>query len=269
MIGQAICSVLFLTAIFFITFNLEIREMGLASNLCALLIVLGGTVAATLIAYPLKKLVWTARLLVKSFACREEMKSTIDSIVKLSQIYRTKGIRPLEQELNNLPAGLLKTGIELLAYRYSRDKIEQILHKEALCTHNQCETSHKMLYNMARLAPALGLAGTIISLIRVFGHISDPQNLIGYMAIALLSTFYGVVLANVCFVPLSNKLREFMDQNELQMDIIQEGILDLFDQENPRAIRYKLETLAETMGMSNRVPDRPKLVLLPSHEQAK
>jgi chemotaxis protein MotA len=89
------------------------------------------------------------------------------------------------------------------------------------------------------------------------------------MAIALLSTFYGVVLANVCFVPLSNKLRESMDQNELQMDIIQEGILDLFDQENPRAIRYKLETLSATMGMSNRVPNRPKLVLLPSHEQAK
>ena len=269
MIGQAICSLLFLTAIFVITFNLEIREMGLASNLCALLIVLGGTLAATLIAYPLKKLIWTVRILVKSFTRRDEMKSTIDSIVKLAHIYRTKGIRPLEQELNNLPPGLLRTGIELLAYRYSRDKIEQILHKEALCTHNQCETSHKMLYNMARLAPALGLAGTIISLIRVFGHISDPQNLIGYMAIALLSTFYGVVLANVCFVPLSNKLRESMDQNELQMDIIQEGILDLFDQENPRAIRYKLETLSATMGMSNRVPNRPKLVLLPSHEQAK
>jgi chemotaxis protein MotA len=269
MIGQAICSLLFLTAIFVVTFNLEIREMGLASNICALLIVLGGTLAATLIAYPLKKLIWTARLLEKSFTRREEMKSTIESIVNLAHIYRTKGIRPLEQELSNLPPGLLKTGVELLAYRYSRDKIEQILLKEALCTHNQCETSHKMLYNMARLAPALGLAGTIISLIRVFGHISDPQNLIGYMAIALLSTFYGVVLANVCFVPLSNKLREFMDQNELQMDIVQEGILDLFDQEHPRAIRYKLETLSATMGISNRILNRPNLVLLPSHEQAK
>ena len=269
MIRQAICALLLLTVIFVMTFNLEVKEMGLASNLCALLIVLGGTIAATLIAYPLKKLAWTIRLLKKAFTFREEMNSTIESIVSLAHIYRKKGVRPLEQEANHLPPGLLKTGIELIAYHYSRDKIEQILHKEALCTHNQCETSHKMLYNMARLAPALGLAGTIISLIRVFGHISDPQNLIGYMAIALLSTFYGVVLANVCFVPLSNKLRESMDQNELQMDIIQEGILDLFDQENPRAIRYKLETLSATMGMSNRVPNRPKLVLLPSHEQAK
>ena len=126
-----------------------------------------------------------------------------------------------------------------------------------------------MLYNMARLAPALGLAGTIISLIRIFGHISDPQNLIGYMAVALLSTFYGVILANICFVPLSNKLREFMDQNEFQMDLVQEGMLDLFDQEHPQAIRYKLETLSATMGMPNRAFTRPNLVLLTSHEQAK
>jgi chemotaxis protein MotA len=64
------------------------------------------------------------------------------------------------------------------------------------------------------------------------------------MAIALLSTFYGVVLANICFVPLSNKLREFIDQDLLRMDIIQEGILDIYDLEHPRAIQYKLETLA-------------------------
>ncbi len=269
MIIQAVGSLLLLAAIFVAAFSMEVKEMGPASNFYALLIVLGGTFAATLIAYPLKKLLWTAQLLRRTFTRREEMNATIDRIVNLAYIYRKKGIRQLEQEANNLPTGLLRTGVELMTYRCSRDKIEQILLKEALFTHNQCETSHKMLYNMARLAPALGLAGTIISLIRIFGHISDPQNLVGYMAVALLSTFYGVVLANVCFVPLSNKLREFMDQNELQLEIVREGVMDLCDQEHPRAIRYKLETLSATMGMSNRIPIRPKLVLLPSHEQAK
>jgi chemotaxis protein MotA len=269
MIRQAVCALVLLAIIFTVTFNLEVREMGLASNFFALLVVLGGTLAATLIAYPLAKLAWTARLIMKSFTAREEMTSTIEGIVRLSHIYRSRGIRPLEQEAAGLPPGLLKTGVELIAYHTSRDKIEQILLKEALCTHNQCETSYKMLYNMARLAPALGLAGTIISLIRIFGHISDPQNLIGYMAIALLSTFYGVVLANVCFVPLSNKLREYMDLNELQMDIVQEGILDLYDQEHPRAIRYKLETLSATLGVPHRAPRRAGLVLVPTPEQAK
>ena len=97
---------------------------------------------------------------------------------------------------------------------------------------------------MARLAPAMGLAGTIVNLIRVYEHISNPQSLMGYMAIALLSTFYGVVLANVCFVPLSNKLREYMDQDLLRMDIIQEAILDIYDNEHPQAIQYKMAILA-------------------------
>ncbi|HOT48850.1 MAG TPA: MotA/TolQ/ExbB proton channel family protein [Syntrophales bacterium] len=269
MIRQALCAIVLLAIIFSVTFNLEVREMGLASNFFALLVVLGGTLAATLIAYPLARLSWTARLIMKSFTVREEMTSTIEGIVRLAHIYRSRGIRPLEQEAAGLPPGLLKTGVELIAYHTSRDKIEQILLKEALCTHNRCETSYKMLYNMARLAPALGLAGTIISLIRIFGHISDPQNLIGCMAVALLSTFYGVVLANVCFVPLSNKLREYMDLNELQMDIVQEGILDLCDQEHPRAIRYKLETLSATLGVPRRATRRAGLALVPTPEQAR
>ena len=268
MIRQAACSLALVAIIFAVTFNLEVREMGLASNLFALLVVLGGTLSATLIACPLKKLAWTARLVRKSFTAREEMNATIEGIVRLAHIYRSRGIRPLEQAAAGLPPGLLKTGVELIAYHCSRDRIEQILLKEALCTHNRCEAAHKILHTMARLAPALGLAGTIISLIRIFGHISDPQNLIGHMAVALLSTFYGVVLANVCFVPLSNKLREYMDLNELQMEIIQEGILDLCDQEHPRAIRYKLETLSATLGLPEGAPRRAGLALVPAPERA-
>lgn len=113
---------------------------------------------------------------------------------------------------------------------------------------------------MARLAPALGLTGTIVVLIRVFGHITDPKSLVEYMAIALLNTFYGVVLANLCFVPLSNKLREFMEHEETRMELIQEGILDLYDEENPRAIQFKLEALSSAGINPNPVRRPPEFV---------
>jgi len=87
---------------------------------------------------------------------------------------------------------------------------------------------------------------------------SSPQNLSGYMAIALLSTFYGVVLANICLVPLSNKLREYLDADLLRMDIMKEGILDIYDGEHPRALQYKLETLA---GIPSE-PYRPEIRLV-------
>jgi len=243
MIIQAICSFLVLTGIFLLSFHLEVRELGIASNINAVIIVFGGTIFATLLAYPLQKLMMTARFLKQSFGGNQQVRWTIETLVRLARIHKKGGILALEREGEKLPPGLIHTGVGLMTYNFSRANVDQILHKEALLNFSQYETAYKILCSMAKLAPAMGLAGTVVNLIRTFGHLSSPQNLIGYMAIALLSTFYGVVLANICFVPLSNKLREFMDQDLLRMDMIKEGILDIYDGEHPRAIQYKLETL--------------------------
>jgi chemotaxis protein MotA len=231
------------------------------------MIVLGGTFAATLIAYPWKKVIWTIQLLKKAFLARNEMDWMIDKIVDLTRAYRQGGIRALEQQEERLPQGLLRTSIGLMALHYPKERIEQMIHKEAQFTYVQYQTAYKILYSMARLAPALGLAGTIVALIRVFGHITDPKSLVAYMGIALLSTFYGVVIANLCFVPLSNKVMEFMDHEEVLLDLIQEGILDLHDQENPWAIRYKLEALSNKVTKPEPAWRRPKLFLRPSKEE--
>jgi chemotaxis protein MotA len=268
MVSQAVFSLFLSIAIFVLAFNLEVGKMGLASNLNAIMIVLGGTLSATLFAYPAKKLVWTGQLLRKAFGVRNEIDWTINTIITLAHTYRKGGMRALEEHGNKLPQGLLKSAVELMTYHHNRDKIEQVIQKEAQLIYSQYETSHKILHSMARLAPALGLTGTIINLIRIFGRInSDPQSLIGYMAIALLSTFYGVVLANLCFVPLSNKLKEFMDQEEIRFDLIQEGILDLYDKENPRAIKHKLETLATAVATPTRTIPRPRLIPIPPKKQ--
>lgn len=244
MIIQAICSFLVLVGIFLVSFHLEVQELGVASNLNAMMIVFGGTFFATLLAYPLQKIWMTAQFLKQSFEGDKQIQWTISTLVKLARVNKKGGILALEREGEKLPAGLINTGVGLIAFNFSRGNVEQILHKEALFTYSQYETAYKILCSMAKLAPAMGLTGTVVNLIRTFGHISAPQNLIGYMAIALLSTFYGVVLANICFVPLSNKLREFMDQDLLRMEMVQEGILDIYDEEAPQAIQYKLETLA-------------------------
>jgi chemotaxis protein MotA len=244
MISQIIFSILLSIAIFFLAFNLELDKVGLASNLGALMIVLGGTLAATLIAYPWRRLIWTVHLLKKAFISVNEIDWTKKTIVTLARAYRKNGIRFLEQMGEKLPDGYLKTAVELITYGYTKDEIEHILQKEAHIIYSQYEASEKIICSMARLAPALGLTGTIVSLIRTFGHITDTNGLVGYMGIALLSTFYGVVFANLCFTPLSNKLREYMDQDAIRLDLIQEGILDIYDQENPRAMEYKLESLS-------------------------
>ena len=103
MAAQIIFSILLSIAIFFLAFNLGVEKMGLASNLCALMIVLGGTLAATLVAYPWQRLIWTACLLRKAFSSRNEIEWTIDTIVNFAYTYRKSGIRALEEMGEKIP----------------------------------------------------------------------------------------------------------------------------------------------------------------------
>jgi chemotaxis protein MotA len=264
MVPQIILSLLISAAMFILTFNLEVGKMGLGANLNALMIVLGGTVSATLFAYPWAKLVWSAHLLRRAFGSKDEVAWTIDTIVQLARTYRKNGIRMLEETAATIPDRILRTGIELIAYQYTKDRIEQLLAKEAQLTYTQYETAYKIFYNMARLAPALGLTGTIVNLIRIFGRINDSEGLMGYMAVALLSTLYGVVFANLCFIPLANKIREFMDQEQVRLELIQEGILAVYDEENPKAIQYNLESLCQASFFKpNMAAARARLFVAP------
>jgi chemotaxis protein MotA len=268
MIGRTVFSMSLLAGIFFSNFKLEVSGIGLLSNLNALFLVLGGILSTALVAYTWGKIRWTFRLLRRSFGSAVDVNWTIQTIVDLARNYRKKGsIRLLEQMTNDLPPGLLKRGLELITFHYSRGQIEQILRREALNTYNQYGTAHKILQNMGRLAPALGLVGTLIQLIRVFANSSSHPDLFRTLAFALLSTFYGLILASLLFIPLANKLKEFMEQDRLRMEIVQEGVLGIYDEEHPRAIQHRLEMRSATMEPSpNRHPS-PKVVLLTPTER--
>jgi len=268
MIGRTVLSLSLLAGIFFSNFRLEVSGIGLLSNLSALFLVLGGILSTVLVPYTWGRLLWTFRLLKKSFGAGADIDRTVQTIVDLARNYRKKGsIRLLEQRTNDLPQGLLKRGLELITYHYSRDQIEQILRKEALNTYNQYGAAHKILQNMARLAPVLGLAGTLIQLIRVFGNSSSHPDLVRTLAFALLSTFYGLILTSLLFTPLANRLKEFMERDRMRMEIIQEGVLGIYDQEHPRAIRYKLEMRSATLELSPKPRTSPKVVLLAPGER--
>ena len=268
MIGRFILPVSLTGGILFSSFKLETGGFGLVSNIHALMIVLGGTLSVLLIAYTWRKILRTIRLLRRTFGSREDIDWTIQKITDLARDYRKKwSIRLLEREANNLPRGLLKTGLELITFNFPRDQIIHILHQEALHTHEQYEMAYKILRNLARLAPAFGLAGTFVQLIRVLDNSTGSRDLLGPIAIAFLSAFYGLILAGLLFAPLANKLKEFMEQSKLRMEIIQDGILALYDQEHPRAIRHKLEIRSSAMALSNQLRIPPQVVLLAPSEQ--
>jgi chemotaxis protein MotA len=268
MVGRFILCVSLTSGIFFSGSKLETSGLGLISNLHALMVVLGGTLSVLFIAYTWRKIAWTIRLLKRALGFREDLDQTIQTLVDLASNYRKKqGIRLLEQQANHLPAGLLKTGAELVTFHYSRDRIEKALSQEALNVCAQYQTAHRILQSMARLAPVLGLGGAFVHLIRFFGNTSSSQDPMGPIAFACLSILYGLILAGLFFNPLANKLKEFMKWEGLRMEIIQEGILGLYDQEHPRAILRKLEIHSAAMALSNPPRIAPQVVLLDPGER--
>ena len=269
MVWQIVISVLLLTGIFFLSFNLEAGGMGLVSNLNALMIVIGGTICATLMTYPMKKLIWAFQILKKSLGPQEKIDGMIQAVVRLSRNYRGGwDIRHLEQQVKDLPPGLLKTGVGLIAYQYDRDKSEQVLHQEALCIRSQYESAGKILQNISQIIPSMGLIGTIVNFIRFAGLANDIHGLAGCTALAFLSTFYGVLLSRLGLVPLANRMKEFIDEETFRMGLIQEGILDIWDQEHPRAIQFNLESRLAARETLNQNPKSAKAALVPSGEMA-
>jgi flagellar motor component MotA len=219
--------------------------------------------------YPMKKLVWAFQILKKSLGPQEKSDGLIQAVVRLSRHYRGGwDIRHLEQQVKDLPPGLLKTGVGLIAYQYDRDKSQQVLHQEALCIRGQYESAGNILHNIAQIVPSMGLIGTIVNFIRFASLANDIHGLAGCTAVAFLSAFYGVLLARLGLFPLANKLKEFIAEEAFRMDLIQEGILDIWDQEHPRAIQFKLESRLAARETLNQNPKSSTGALLPSEEMA-
>jgi chemotaxis protein MotA len=267
MTWQIMISILLLTAIFFLSFFLDAGSMGVVSNLNALMIVLGGTIGATLMSYPMKRLVFTFKVLKKSLGARGEGEGLIPVIVRLARNYRGGwDIRHLEQQVKELPPGLLRTGVEMIAYQYDRGKIDQVMRQEASGIRDQYESAGEILQHLSQIVPSMGLIGTLVNFIRFLGLSNDIHGLAGYAALAFLSTFYGVLLSRVGLVPLGIKIKELIREETFRMDLIREGILDILDQEHPRSIQFKLESRLAARETLNPIPKSPEVVLLPSEE---
>lgn len=265
MIRQIIPPGLLLVAIIFLNFSVGCEGIGWVANLNALMLVAGGTFCYAMMTYPQKKLYLTARVAMKSFRPFGDLKSMIQTIGQLARLYQGGwGIRNLEGKVKDLPPGLLRMGVESIAYQYDREKIKQVLQQEASLIRSQYESAGKVLGDLAQMAISMGLIGTLIYFVRFFDIARDFQGLLGFSAGAFLSTFYGILFCKMGLNPLTGKVKEFMAEEDFQMEFIQDGVLGISDLEHPRAIRFKLENHLSARATFNRIPREPKVILFPN-----
>jgi chemotaxis protein MotA len=204
-------------------------------------IVIGGTIASTVVSYP-GKLLKTLGLVYKTaFRKRElDLQKDIDLIIDIANIARREGLLALEDAIANIDNPFLKKGVMLVVDGADPELIKNVLEAEIYFVQERHAKGQQIIDSMADYAPAYGMIGTLIGLINMLKNLTDSEKIGPGMATALITTFYGVILANLLFKPISKKLKVLTAAETQEMELLLEGLLSIQDGENPRIIKDKL-----------------------------
>jgi len=207
----------------------------------SLMIVGGGTLAATLISFPLGKVLGVAKVLRNAFLSRTtSAMEAIRQLVQFAEKARRDGILSLETLVSEVDDEFLRSGIRLAVDGVEPDLIKDILNTELAFIEERHRTGQSIFITMGTAAPAFGMIGTLIGLVLMLQTLSDPSSIGPGMAMALLTTLYGALAANVVFLPIAEKLRNRTNEEILIKELTIEGIMSIQSGDNPRIVQQKL-----------------------------
>lgn len=211
-------------------------------DIASIYIVLGGTIAATFVAYPLNRVLSAVKIASKAFSDKVvESRDIIAKIIGLANTARKEGLLALEEAAEEIEDEFLRKGVMLIVDGTDPELVRNLLETELIFIEERHGEGQGIFETMGALAPAYGMIGTLIGLINMLRKLDDPSAIGPSMAVALVTTFYGSLLANLLFIPLANKLKLRSKEEILRKEIIVEGLLSIQAGENPRIIEEKLK----------------------------
>jgi len=210
-------------------------------NIPSVLIVVGGTLATVFIRFGLTEIINSFKVAMNAFIARLSNPQTIiKEIVKLANIARKNGLIVLEQQ--PIEDAFLKKAIMYCVDGHEADFIHEVLQKEVDLTVERHEVGKKVFIGMGDAAPAFGMIGTLVGLVQMLANMEDPQTIGPAMAVALITTLYGAVIANFIMLPMADKLELRSQEEERNRKLIIEGVLGILKGLNPRVMEEFLET---------------------------
>jgi chemotaxis protein MotA len=264
-----VCTVLLLA--FMITIRVLDSSLALIFDLPSLLVVLGGTLVATMISQ--------SRRAVFSLLCSlphklaepaEERQEILRSLLQLADYYRRSDIRGAETVVKALPASFLQTGLYLVIDRYSKDHLIRILQWHIGKKRAELESEVLLLHTMGNYAPAFGMLGTLFGLIDLLYSLGDSQlDRLGVsMGFAMMTTVYGLIAATLLFKPLAVKLQRHVQQRLAWMYAQYEAVLMIYERQPPHLIKAYLDAFVDdqnAVGQRNADPGVFNYVKLDGH----
>ncbi len=222
-------------------------------NIPAVMIVVGGTLGATMINYPLRDVFGVFSVVKKALFTR---KISTDELIKrfvgFAKKSRKEGILALESDIKDVTNEFLKKGIQLSIDGLEPQEISDILETEVDFVRSRHQLGAEIFITMGTFSPALGMIGTLIGLIQMLQRLDDPGTIGPAMAVALLTTFYGSIMANILCLPVAGKLKTRSKEEVLSKEMTIQGIISISNGDNPRILEQKLLAfLPPTQGESS------------------
>ncbi len=207
----------------------------------AFIIVFGGTLAATLVHFPLTQLFkMFGRLKVIFLTKKAVPDRVIQQIEELAKLVKSEGKMALVKEVDVIVDPFFRHGVQLLIDKVEPKQVESLLKDEIQATLNRHYQGQIFFDTTARYAPGFGLLGTLIGLIMMLQNLKEPDTIGPNMGIAMVATFYGVLLANLVFTPLAGRLEILSEEEAMLKEMILIGILAIASDDAPLIVKEKM-----------------------------
>ena len=219
----------------------------------AILIVVGGTFLVTTVSFTLGEVAQAQRVMLRAVLYHAEPpEEAARRVLQLADVARQKGPFALDAELAAMSHGrFLAQAVSLVVDGLPAEEVESILGRERHATRERHIRSAGVLRRAGEVAPAMGLIGTLVGLVQMLGNLEDPSSIGPAMAVALLTTFYGAVLANMVFHPLATKLERNSDVESMVNQIYSIGAASISRQENPRRLEMTINAILSPVQRVN------------------
>lgn len=210
-------------------------------NAPSLLIVVGGSLFVVLAKFSLAQFIGAIKVAGRAFSFRlPATEESIAELVELSTLARKSGLLALEDQ--EIKSDFLKVGIQLLIDGHTKDTVKAILEKERLMTLERNRWGAKIFSAMGDVGPAMGMIGTLIGLVQMLSNMEDPKAIGPAMAVALLTTLYGAMMATMVCLPIADKLNLRMTEEARMQALWIDAVLAIQEGTNPRVIEQLLNS---------------------------
>lgn len=217
--------------------------LGWFINVPSIMIVCGGTMGATLINYPISDVLGVIKVAKNAFFSEKVKTEKItEMLIEMSKVSRREGILGLEKTLKDIKDPFFVKGMTLMIDGIEPAKLSELLDTEVEYIEERHRLGAEIFMTMGNFAPAMGMIGTLIGLVKMLMQMDDPSSIGPSMAVALITTFYGVILANLVFLPIAGKLKTRSARELAVKQLIISGILSVQSGDNPRILEQKLHS---------------------------